>query len=340
MRSDYPPVPGTTGDILDFSAGINDWGNYSGSQRKRRLILDGVVYMLKYPDSVRDLHGSLSHFHNQFSEYVGYHIYESAGIPVQKTYLGTCLSRGKEFTAVACRDFRNDGLKLYPMKFIHPSNPWKPARKTGRLTILQIYETVHDLENPDLEAAAIQHFWKMFVIDCLIGNCDRDLENWGMAMDQNGNRFPAPVYDCGSSLLAVTSDEQLQEEIGTGDFTGKSLNLYTPFGTEDNRCRLSFRDMLESPNPELEQAILEVFPRIDLAEIYQILQDTPFMSEIRKTAMMESIKIRYNQVLLKAWVKAAHPALSDHDQRRLISRIKSASNAGMRKRGYRPLSEA
>lgn len=61
----------------------------------------------------------------------------------------------------------------------------------------------------------------MFVIDCLIGNCDRDLENWGMAMDQNGNRFPAPVYDCGSSLLAVTSDEQLQEEIGTGDFTGK-----------------------------------------------------------------------------------------------------------------------
>nr|WP_297566772.1 HipA domain-containing protein [uncultured Faecalibaculum sp.] len=204
----------------------------------------------------------------------------------------------------------------------------------------EICEIIRELENPDLEKAAIHHFWKMFVLDYLIGNCDRHLENWGMVIDRNGRRYPSPVYDCGSSLLAVTSDEQLQEEIGTGDFTGKSLNLYTPFGTEDNRRRLSFRDVLESPNPELEQAILEVFPRIDLAGIYQILQDTPFMSEIRKTAMMESIKIRYNQVLLKAWVKAAHPALSDHEQKRLISRIKSASNARMRKRGYHPLSEA
>ncbi len=42
------------GDTLDFSSGRNVWGNYSGSERKRRLILDGVVYMLKYPDPVRD----------------------------------------------------------------------------------------------------------------------------------------------------------------------------------------------------------------------------------------------------------------------------------------------
>lgn len=324
--------------ILDFSSGTNEWSNYSGSERKRRLTIKGTVYMLKYPDPIREKNSSLSYINNQFSEYVGCHIYESIGIPVQKTYLGKSTYNDREFIAVACRDFKNDGIELYPMKFIHSSDPWSTSNKTRRITIDRVYEIIHELENPDLEQAAVKHFWNMFVVDYLIANYDRHLENWGVAVQDNGQQTIAPVYDCGSSLFPLMSDDDLREEIHTRHFTGKSKEVFTPFANSTNGQRLSFQEVLSSPNPDLEKSILEIFPRINLANIYITIQSTPFMSDIRKKAMIESIKIRYNQVLLKAYVRLAYKDLTPHEQDRIISRIKSTNNAEMRKLGYRPLS--
>ncbi len=44
--------------------------------------------MLKFPDPSRAKKIQQSYINNQFSEYIGCHIFESVGIPVQKTLLG------------------------------------------------------------------------------------------------------------------------------------------------------------------------------------------------------------------------------------------------------------
>lgn len=76
---------------------LNDFG---GSEKKKTLIMDdGLRYMLKFPDPTREekLKLQLSYINNALSEYIGCHVYESVGIPVQKTYLGTYTTeKGKE----------------------------------------------------------------------------------------------------------------------------------------------------------------------------------------------------------------------------------------------------
>ncbi len=321
---------------IDFYSGIFDWGNYSGSERKKKYVFEGITYMVKFPDPVREIHNLLSYMNNQYSEYVGCHIYESLNIPVQETYLGKYVNNGREIVAVACRDFKNDGLELYPLKYIQSGDISSSSDFLGNLTITKLYEVIHSLGNAELESKTINHFWTMFIVDYLIGNYDRHLENWGMAIDQNGRRMPSPVYDCGSSLLPLYSDDELEVLVKQKLFNGICLNVNTPFFDEVTGRRVIFREVFESPNQDLKKAILEVFPKISLAKIYQIIQETPFMSDVRKTAMIESMKIRYNQVLLKSFVQIKYPELSSHEQSRLISSMKSNSSASLREVGYTP----
>ncbi len=325
-------------NIIDLSGAVLDWSDYSGSEKKYSLVLDGVKYMVKLPDPVREIKNDLSYMNNQFSEFVGCRIFESVGIPVQKTYLGQYNHDGKDVIVVACRDFINDGIRLYPMKYIHSKDLFGSSNNKGKLTISKVYDLINGLKDPTLESKTINHFWKMFVIDYLIGNYDRHLENWGMAKTSDGQRIPAPVYDCGSSLLPLSSDETLQKGIKKKSFGGDSLAVLTPFSDEVQGRRLFFKDIIEAAPKDLETAIKDVFPKISLPEIYRIINETPFMSDIRKSAMIESVKARYNQVLLKAYVRIAYPNISDYDQKRIISSTKSRNNSEMRKLGYKPLS--
>lgn len=69
--------------------------------------------MLKFPDPSRAKKIQQSYINNQFSEYIGCHIFESVGIPVQKTLLGIFKDVDKnQKICVACRDFKNDGIEL------------------------------------------------------------------------------------------------------------------------------------------------------------------------------------------------------------------------------------
>ena len=44
------------------------------------------------------------------SEYIGCKVFESVGIPVQETVIGTYTSKGKEKVVVACKDFTSQGI--------------------------------------------------------------------------------------------------------------------------------------------------------------------------------------------------------------------------------------
>ena len=62
---------------------------YAGANgSKISVIYDGHLYMLKFP-SAAALNKDMSYANGCISEYLGCHIFETVGIPVQETLLGT-----------------------------------------------------------------------------------------------------------------------------------------------------------------------------------------------------------------------------------------------------------
>lgn len=69
---------------------------YAGANgSKISVIYDGHLYMLKFP-SAAALNKDMSYANGCISEYLGCHIFETVGIPVQETLLGTYTKNGKE----------------------------------------------------------------------------------------------------------------------------------------------------------------------------------------------------------------------------------------------------
>lgn len=67
--------------------------------------------MLKFP-AIPAINKELSYANGCISEYIGCHIFESIGIPVQETILGTYTRNEKQKIVVACKDFTKGGLVL------------------------------------------------------------------------------------------------------------------------------------------------------------------------------------------------------------------------------------
>ncbi len=200
-------------------------GNYAGSERKRKCTVGTTAYMVELPDSVRNLKNQLPYMNNRFSEQAGCHIHQSIEIAVQRSFLAPYQYGDREVVLAACYDFANDGVELYPMKFRHSANLFA-SRQTAKVTVSILYEMMRDLGDGFLTHQAVKHYWNMFVIDYLIGNYDRHLENWGKDLDDRDIRFPAPVYDCGYSLLPLESDEELTDLIGQPGNTGIFTDIH------------------------------------------------------------------------------------------------------------------
>lgn len=69
---------------------------YAGANGSKISVLyNGELYMLKFP-AVPAVNKQMSYANDCVSEYLGCHIFESIGIPVQKTILGTYTKNGKQ----------------------------------------------------------------------------------------------------------------------------------------------------------------------------------------------------------------------------------------------------
>lgn len=85
---------------------------YAGANGSKISVLyNDELYMLKFP-AVPAINKQMSYANGCVSEYLGCHIFESIGIPVQKTLLGTYTKKGKQKIVVACKDFTAGGLVL------------------------------------------------------------------------------------------------------------------------------------------------------------------------------------------------------------------------------------
>ncbi len=290
-------------NAVDFTNSIEKVCEYGGSEKKKKIIYNGEVYLLKFPDPIREKNMPLSYINNVFSEYIGCKIFESVNIPVQKVILGIYNEKQekevKQKVVVACKDFTNEKQKL--IEFSSLANSITDVDKKFTTKIEDIYEVFNNLNYDFDKKLMIENFWNMFVVDTLIGNTDRHLSNFGVIDDGEALKF-APVYDCGSALHPLLTDEKINYLLNNeSEFKNVAYSIY-PVYTYENK-KITYSEFYAKDIPDLNDALLRIYPRIDMNKIYDIIDNTMYLSLERKEFLKKSVTIRKEKILDIAYKK-------------------------------------
>lgn len=282
-------------NAVDFTNSIEKVCEYGGSEKKKKIIYNGEVYLLKFPDPI--IEKSLLYKNNVFSTYIGCKIFESVNIPVQKVILGIYNEKQekevKQKVVVACKDFTNEKQKL--IEFSSLANSITDVDKKFTTKIEDIYEVFNNLNYDFDKKLMIENFWNMFVVDTLIGNTDRHLSNFGVIDDGEALKF-APVYDCGSALHPLLTDEKINYLLNNeSEFKNVAYSIY-PVYTYENK-KITYSEFYAKDIPDLNDALLRIYPRIDMNKIYDIIDNTMYLSLERKEFLKKSVTIRKEKIL-------------------------------------------
>lgn len=197
--------------MIDFTqCEVNRFRAYGGANgNKINIRYEGKSYMLKFPPTPGKTK-VMTYTNGCISEYLACHIYETLGIRVQETLLGSYTDkRRKEKIVVACLDFTEGGKKL--MEFAQLKNTCIDSEQNGYGTELSTIMAAIEEQTLIPQQEMKQFFWDMFIADALLGNFNRHNGNWGILVDEkNQTAEMAPVYDCGSCLYPQLSVEEME----------------------------------------------------------------------------------------------------------------------------------
>src|SRR5699024_7655384 len=122
-------------------------------------------------------------------------------------------------------------------------------------------------------------FWDMFIVDALIGNWDRHNGNWGFLYDSRTDEISlAPVYDCGSCLFPQADEEIMKRTLE--DPAELELRIFErPLsGIKENGQKIQYFKFISSlKNPDCNKALKRIVPRINMNQIYGLIETTPFL---------------------------------------------------------------
>ena len=268
---------------------------FGGSERKIAVRINGEQWILKfqYDDGMKIRY-------NHVSEYIGSHVFESLGFDVQRTELGTY--HGKQ--VVACRDFVPEGCMFVPFNDVGES-----TLEQDRDRFQYSYGDIMDMLRLNTKLTrvdeTVRSFWDTYIGDALIGNFDRHGSNWGFL--KCGGRYKlAPVFDNGSSLYPQMIDEDMMREVmSSAELTADRVYRFPTSQIKLGGSKSSYHDVISSGEfPECNDALLRVFPRIDLTKLNAIVVSTPFISEVHKRFYMHMLRARYELILRPAYEKA------------------------------------
>lgn len=265
---------------------------FSGAEKKFEIIIDGHRYIVKFQKN-----SEVGLTYNYVSEYLGSHIFQSIGIPVQETFLGTC-----------------DGKNVVVMKnFLEPEDALVAFNGVGESSLERdkelyqyTYEDITTMLTENMKstnvAETIERFWDMFIVDALIGNFDRHGSNWGFIKRDNKYRI-APVYDNGSSLYPkLNTDEKIAEVLVSQEEIDKRIYQFPTSHIKVKNRKSSYFQVISSLQFEAcNEALKRIVPRIDLERINRIIDEIEEISELRKQFYKTMLQQRYEKILMYSY---------------------------------------
>ena len=288
---------------------------YAGANGSKISVLyNNELYMLKFP-AVPAINKEMSYANGCISEYLGCHIFESIGIPVQKTMLGTYTKNGKQKIVVACKDFTAGGLVL--QDFASLKNTIIDSAHNGYGTELSdIVKTLEEQTAIDPKLLT-DWFWDMFIVDALIGNWDRHNGNWGFLYNPETDKISlAPIYDCGSCLFPQADDEIMRKTLD--DPAELEIRIFErPLsGIKTNGQKIQYFKFISSlENKDCNKALKRILPRIDLNKVDKIVDKTPFISDLQRKFYKTLLRERKERILDFSYQKLRKRKRSKNQER-------------------------
>lgn len=270
---------------------------YAGANgSKISVVYNGELYMLKFP-AVPIINKEMSYANGCISEYLGCQIFESIGIPVQKTLLGTYTKNGKQKIVVACKDFTVGGLVL--QDFASLKNTIIDSAHNGYGTELSdIVKTLEEQTAMDPQKLT-EWFWDMFIVDALIGNWDRHNGNWGFLYNMETDEISlAPVYDCGSCLYPQADEEIMQKTLDDPAELEVRIFERPLSGIKLGGQKIQYFKFISSlENNDCNKALKRILPKINMVRIEEIVDQTPFISDLQKRFYKTMLRERKERIL-------------------------------------------
>lgn len=299
--------------MIDFTNAVQKNKTYAGANGSKISVLyNGEQYMLKFPP-FPTINKEMSYTNSCISEYIGCKVFESVGIPVQETVIGTYTSKGKEKVVVACKDFTSQGITL--QDFASLKNRIIDSERNGYGTELaDILSTIDEQTAMDSETLKTR-FWDMFIVDALIGNWDRHNGNWGFLYNNATDEVTlAPVFDCGSSLYPQ-ADEDLMKKIlsDKNELNHRIFDIPLSAVTYNGKKINYFKFLSEGEFPDCNKALKRIASRIDMKKIYEIIDNTPTITELQKEFYKTMLTARKERILDFSLNKLKEKAKKHHD---------------------------
>ncbi|MDR1184582.1 MAG: hypothetical protein LBK67_07275 [Coriobacteriales bacterium] len=160
---------------------------------------------------------------------------------------------------------------------------------------------------------AMDRFWDMFVVDFLIGNNDRNNTNWGLINDREEIKRLSPVFDNGNAFYAKRSDETLSKRMeGEESLRTDAFSVFTNAYLDDEGHHIHpHRVMREHSFKALDEALVRLYPRIDLGRIESVIDEVPanflgleVLSDVRRSFYQKMVAIKIKEVLEPAYQEA------------------------------------
>ena len=139
----------------------------------------------------------------------------------------------------------------------------------------------------------------MFIIDAFIGNWNRHNGNWGFLYNQLTDEMVlAPIYDCGSSLYPQV-DESLAKKILSSKTEMKARVYEIPTSAINlNGRRINYQKFISShAYEECDRALKRIVPRIDMAEIESLIEETEIGADAIEEFLIKILKLRKQLIL-------------------------------------------
>lgn len=290
--------------MIDFTnCEINKFKYYGGKNGGKICIkYNDEDYMLKFP-GINEGISEHGYSNNCISEYIACHIIKTLGIKVQDTLLGTYNLNNTQKVVVACKDFTSNGTIL--KQFAELKNSQIETSKNGYGTELnEVIETIEEQQIYDVKELK-EFFWDMFIADCLVGNFDRHNGNWGFLINENLEKIEiAPIYDCASCLYPQLTDERIAEIVNDEKEMEARIFVFPTSALKINDRKINYFDFISSlENEDCNEALKRMFKKIDIDEINKVIDETPFICDIRKDFYKKIIKMRYEKILKYSYEK-------------------------------------
>ena len=273
---------------------------YAGANGgKIAVIYEDAQYMLKFPLHPK-LNKRMSYANSCISEYLGSHVFEIVGIPAQQTLLGTYTVNGKEKIVVACKDFTTHETVI--QDFASLKNTLIDSGHSGYGTeLFEIVEAIEEQKSVSISELK-NHFWDMFIVDALIGNWDRHNGNWGFLYNSRTDEISiAPVYDNGSCLFPQADENIMMATLEDPSEMNFRIFEIPVSGIRLEGQKIRYFDFISSlKNEDCNRALKRIVPRIDMNKIAELVNTTPYTSDLQKRFYFTMLAERKEKILDKS----------------------------------------